>query len=117
MMKSVGLSDEPCGTPWLILMRFEKVLSIWKYVCRLERKLLMNRRKMTGMLCYCRVWSRPLCQTLSNVFSTSMNTDAQACFLFFACMAICVNWKSLSWVLLFFLKPACSLLMMSFSSM
>ena len=46
-----------------------------------------------------------------------MHTDAQARFLFFACMAICVIWKSLSWVLLFFLTPACSLLMMLFSSM
>ena len=50
-MKSVGLSDEPCDTPWLILMSFDKELSIWKYVCRLERKLLMKHRKMTGMCC------------------------------------------------------------------
>ena len=32
MMKSVGLSDDPCGTPWLILMCLDVVFSIWKCV-------------------------------------------------------------------------------------
>ena len=92
MMNSVELSDEPWGTPWLICMSGDYVSSIWKYVYLLQRKLLMNRRKVFGIWCWYRVWSRPLCQTLLTAFSTStMNTDAQAWFLFFACVPICVS--------------------------
>ena len=32
MIKRMGLSAEPCGTPKLILMRGDGVLLIWKYV-------------------------------------------------------------------------------------
>ena len=32
MIKRIGLSAEPCGTPKLILMRGDDLLLIWKYV-------------------------------------------------------------------------------------
>ena len=32
MMNSVGLRDDPCGTPWLIFMSVDVVMSIWKCV-------------------------------------------------------------------------------------
>ena len=51
---------------------------------------------------------RPSCHTLSNAFSTSINMAAEKCFIFLACMAVCVNWKVLSWVDFCARKPACS---------
>ena len=77
----------------------------------------MNLKNIVGMLWECSVWRRPLCQTLSKAFSTSMNTEAHLFFLFLACIAIWVSWNNLSVVLLCFLKPAySSFIMLLFST-
>ena len=68
------------------------------------------------MLCWSMVWSRPLCQTLSKAFSKSMNTDTQACILFFASVIIWVSWNSLSFDFFFALNPACSSFIILFVS-
>ena len=84
VMNRIGLSAEPCGTPKLILMGGEDMLSMQKYVYLLERKLLMNLMYMVGIFLECNEKRRPLCQTLSKAFSTSMNTEAHLWCLFFA---------------------------------
>ena len=91
-MKRIGLRADPWGTPELILMSGDCWLFIVKYVYLSLRKLYMNFRNWMGIFLDCSVCRRPVCQTLSDAFSTSMNTDAHIDFLrFFDCIPICVS--------------------------
>ena len=114
---SGGLSEEPCGAPLSIFINGDDWLSIIKYVNLSFRKLYMNLIIIVGKLYFISVYISPLCHSLSNAFSTSMNSAAQWCLRFLAWYAICVSWKILSCVLLFALKPACSGFIILFCSM
>ena len=53
---------------------------------------------MLGSSIWFSVCMGPVCHTLSNAISMSMNMAAEKFFIFLACMVVCVSCNILSWI-------------------
>ena len=71
---------------------------------------------MLGSSIWFSVFMVPVCHTLSNAISTSMNMAGEKFFIFLACVVVCVSCNILSLVNLSALKPACSSFILLFCS-
>ena len=114
--KSRGLKTEPCGLP-----AFNLTLSEILSLTLIDRVLSDINEDISliifvGRFIFFSLWRRPLLQTESNAFSTSMNIAAPTCFLARAVIASSARRRICSMAHLLLRFPICHWLRNSFES-
>ena len=109
--KSNGLSTQPCGTPALALIWLGKKPFTLTCIARPTKKSESQRVIFVVRSNWNILYLSPLCQTLSNAFSTSRKVATMCSPLLKLSIMDWDNLKRWSSVDLGFLKPGCCLFM------